>query len=130
MVKDFAEQGYDFLQSQATLPTTNDPWVYADGSNKDEFHGFLSDQAENFSFVPGISNVMSEVGDSKGVGGAIAGAVGGSVRTLKDGFEGVLEGVGRGEVDPFQMGLNAYRSELEGGKETPEFVKEFLDTLP
>ena len=131
MDKDFAEQGYKLLNAQQTLPTTSDTHVNADGSNKDNFQWGCGQAAKALFFIPGISNVLAGIGNSKGgVGGAIEGALGGAVHTVTDGVKGVFDSLKSGKINPIMMGLEAYKSELAGGTETPGIVKDIAGMLP
>lgn len=131
MVKDFAEQGYGFLNSQQTLPTTNDTHVNKDGSNKDNFQWGCGQAAKALFFIPGVSNVLAGIGNSKGgVGGAIEGALGGALHTITDGAKGVFDALKTGKINPIQMGLEVYKSELAGGTETPDIVKDIAGLIP
>lgn len=131
MVKDFAEQGYSSLGSDHQLPTTNDSHVKEDGSNKDNFQWFAGEVGKNLWFIPGVSNVLTGIGNSEGGAlGAIKGGLGGMVQTWKGAAEGVLGGLTTGKINPLSMALGAYTGALQETTAAPQVVKDIAGMLP
>ncbi len=124
MLKDFAEQGYKFL-GEHQLPTTNDTHVKADGSNKDNFQWAMGEAGKALWFVPGVSNVLTGIGNSEGgVGGVLKGAAGGVLNTWKGVAEGVLGAVTTGKVNPASLLVGAYTGALSETEAAPQIVKD------
>jgi hypothetical protein len=131
VVKDFAEQGYGSLGSDHQLPTTNDSHVKEDGSNKDNFQWFAGEAGKNLWFLPGVSNVLTGIGNSEGGAlGALKGGLGGMVQTWKGAAEGVIGGLTTGKVNPLSMALGAYTGALQETTAAPQAVKDIASMLP
>ena len=131
VVKDFAEQGYSSLGADHQLPTTNDSHVKEDGSNKDNFQWFAGEAGKNLWFLPGVSNVLTGIGNSEGGAlGAIKGGLGGMVQTWKGAAEGVIGGLTTGKVNPLSMALGAYTGALQETTAAPQAVKDIASMLP
>jgi hypothetical protein len=131
MVKDFAEQGYGALGDAHQLPTTNDSHVKADGSNKDNFQWFAGEVGKNLWFIPGVSNVLTGIGNSDGGAlGAIKGGLGGMVQTWKGAAEGIIGGLTTGKINPLSMALGAYTGALQETTAAPQAVKDIAGMLP
>ncbi len=125
MVKDFAEKGYSALGTDHQLPTTNDSHVKADGSNKDNFQWFAGEVGKNLWFIPGVSNVLTGIGNSEGgFLGAIKGAAGGVLQTWKGAAEGILGAVTKGRINPATLALGAYKGALSETEAAPQVVKD------
>lgn len=128
MVKDFAEKGYSSLGADHQLPTTSDTHVKADGSNKDNFQWFAGEVGKHTWFVPGLSNVLTGIGESEGgVGGVFKGAAEGVLNTWKGAAEGVLSAVTTGKVNPATLALGAYAGALGETEAAPEVVKDIAN---
>ncbi|WP_224246252.1 hypothetical protein [Hyalangium gracile] len=124
MVKDFAEQGYSFL-GEHQLPTTNDTHVKADGSNKDNFQWFAGEAGKHLWFLPGVSNVLTGIGNSEGgVGGVFKGAAEGVLNTWKGAAEGVVGAFTKGRVNPASLLFGAYTGALSQTEAAPQPVKD------
>jgi hypothetical protein len=131
MVKDFAEKGYASLGTDHRLPTTSDSHVKADGSNKDNFQWFAGEAGKALWFVPGVSNVLTGIGNSEGGAlGAIEGGLGGAVKTLKGAAEGVIGSLTTGKINPASALLGAYTGALNETDAAPQVVKDTLNMLP
>ncbi|WP_239470658.1 hypothetical protein [Archangium violaceum] len=131
MVKDFAEKGYASLGSEHRLPTTSDTHVKKDGSNKDNFQWFAGEAGKHLWFLPGVSNVLTGIGNSEGgVKGVIEGGLGGMVKTWKGAAEGVLGALGTGKVNPASALLGAYTGALGETDAAPQEVKDVVNMLP
>ncbi|MFY0567584.1 hypothetical protein ACN28E_27680 [Archangium lansingense] len=131
MVKDFAEKGYASLGSDHRLPTTSDTHVKKDGSNKDNFQWFAGEAGKHLWFLPGVSNVLTGIGNSEGgVKGVIEGGLGGMVKTWKGAAEGVLGALGTGKVNPASALLGAYTGALGETDAAPQEVKDLVNNLP
>jgi len=131
MVKDFAEQGYSSLGDAHQLPTTNDTHVKADGSNKDNFQWAAGEIGKNLWFIPGVSNVLTGIGNSDGGAlGAIKGGLGGMVQTWKGAAEGIIGGLTTGKINPLSMALGAYTGALQETTAAPQVVKDIAGMLP
>ncbi|MFE8600189.1 polyadenylate binding domain-containing protein [Archangium violaceum] len=131
MVKDFAEKGYASLGTDHRLPTTNDTHVKKDGSNKDNFQWFAGEAGKHLWFIPGVSNVLTGIGNSEGgVKGVIEGGLGGVVKTWKGAAEGVIGALGTGKVNPASALLGAYTGALGETEAAPQQVKDLLKMLP
>lgn len=128
MVKDFAEKGYSTLSSDHQLPTTNDSHVKADGSNKDNFQWFAGEVGKNLWFIPGVSNVLTGIGNSEGgFLGALEGAAGGVLQTWKGAAEGILGAVTKGRINPASLALGAYAGALGQTEAAPQPVKDLAN---
>ncbi|AKJ02493.1 hypothetical protein ATI61_108119 [Archangium gephyra] len=131
MVKDFAEKGYASLGSAHRLPTTSDTHVKKDGSNKDNFQWFAGEAGKHLWFLPGVSNVLTGIGNSEGgVKGVIEGGLGGMVKTWKGAAEGVIGALGTGKVNPASALLGAYTGALGETEAAPQKVKDLVNMLP
>jgi hypothetical protein len=131
MVKDFAEKGYASLGSEHRLPTTSDTHVKKDGSNKDNFQWFAGEAGKHLWFLPGVSNVLTGIGNSEGgVKGVIEGGLGGMVKTWKGAAEGVIGALGTGKVNPASALLGAYTGALAETDAAPQKVKDLVNILP
>jgi hypothetical protein len=131
MVKDFAEKGYASLGSDHRLPTTSDTHVKKDGSNKDNFQWFVGEAGKHLWFLPGVSNVLTGIGNSEGgVKGVIEGGLGGMVKTWKGAAEGVIGALGTGKVNPASALLGAYTGALAETDAAPQKVKDLVNILP
>ncbi|NOK05635.1 MULTISPECIES: hypothetical protein [Myxococcus] len=129
MVKDFAEKGYSFL-GEHQLPTTKDTHVKADGSNKDNFQWFAGEAGKRLWFLPGVSNVLTGIGNSEGgVKGVFEGAAKGYFNTLKGAAEGVLGAVGKGRVNPASMIFGGAMGALGSTEAAPQPVKDIANML-
>ncbi len=124
MVKDFAEKGYSFL-GEHQLPTTKDTHVRADGSNKDNFQWFAGEAGKHLWFLPGVSNVLTGIGNSEGgVKGVLKGAATGYLNTLKGAAEGVIGAVTTGRANPASMVLGGAMGALANTEAAPQPVKD------
>ncbi|WP_239576597.1 hypothetical protein [Archangium primigenium] len=131
MVKDFAEKGYASLGSDHRLPTTSDTHVKKDGGNKDNFQWFAGEAGKHLWFMPGVSNVLTGIGNSEGgAGGAILGGLGGVVQTWKGAAEGLIGAVGTGKINPASALLGAYTGALGQTEAAPQEVKDLVNMLP
>jgi len=131
MVKDFAEKGYASLGTDHRLPTTSDTHVKKDGSNKDNFQWFAGEAGKHLWFMPGVSNVLTGIGNSEGgAGGAILGGLGGVVQTWKGAAEGLIGAVGTGKINPASALLGAYTGALGQTEAAPQEVKDLVNMLP
>ncbi|QQR48514.1 hypothetical protein JKA73_26325 [Myxococcus xanthus] len=129
MVKDFAEKGYSFL-GEHQLPTTKDTHVKADGSNKDNFQWFAGEAGKRLWFLPGVSNVLTGIGNSEGgVKGVFEGAAKGYFNTLKGAAEGVIGAVGKGGVNPASMIFGGAMGALGSTEAAPQPVKDIANML-
>jgi hypothetical protein len=125
MVKDFAEKGYSSLGTDHQLPTTSDTHVKADGSNKDNFQWFAGEVGKHTWFIPGLSNVLTGIGESEGgFLGAVKGGAEGVLNTWKGAAEGVLSAVTTGKVNPASLALGAYAGALGETEAAPDVVKD------
>ncbi|WP_375757305.1 hypothetical protein [Corallococcus exercitus] len=123
MLKDFAEKGYSFL-GEHQLPTTKDTHVKADGSNKDNFQWAAGEAGKALWFLPGVSNVLTGVGNSEGgFKGVLEGAATGYLNTLKGVAEGVVGSVTKGRANPASMLFGAYMGALGNTEAAPQPVK-------
>ncbi|RKH71992.1 hypothetical protein D7X96_06480 [Corallococcus interemptor] len=129
MLKDFAEQGYKFLDKHQ-LPTTKDTHVKADGSNKDNFQWAMGEAGKALWFVPGLSNVLTGVGNSEGgFKGVLEGAATGYLNTLKGAAEGVIGSITKGRANPAGMLFGAYTGALANTEAAPQPVKDIASML-
>lgn len=129
MVKDFAEKGYSFL-GEHQLPTTKDTHVKADGSNKDNFQWFAGEAGKHLWFLPGVSNVLTGIGNSEGgVKGVFEGAAKGYFNTLKGAAEGVIGAIGKGRVNPASMIFGGAMGALGSTEAAPQPVKDIANML-
>jgi hypothetical protein len=125
MVKDFAEQGYKALGTDHQLPTTNDSHVKADGSNKDNFQWFAGEVGKHLWFIPGVSNVLTGIGNSEGgFKGVIEGAASGYLQTLKGAAEGIAGALTKGRINPASMVLGGVAGALANTEAAPQPVKD------
>lgn len=131
MVKDFAEKGYDSLNKDHRLPTTSDSHVKKDGSNKDNFQWFAGEVGKKLWFIPGLSNVLTGIGNSEGgFLGAVKGGLGGMVKTWKGVAEGVVGALKFGRINPASLLLGAYKGALGETEAAPKVVKDITKLLP
>ncbi|MFP2958428.1 hypothetical protein ACLEPN_11440 [Myxococcus sp. 1LA] len=129
MVKDFAEKGYSFL-GEHQLPTTKDTHVKADGSNKDNFQWFAGEAGKHLWFLPGVSNVLTGIGNSEGgVKGVFEGAAKGYLNTVKGAAEGVIGAIGTGRVNPASMIFGGAMGALANTEAAPQPVKDIASML-
>ncbi|WIG99530.1 hypothetical protein [Myxococcus sp. SDU36] len=129
MVKDFAEKGYSFL-GEHQLPTTKDTHVKADGSNKDNFQWFAGEAGKHLWFLPGVSNVLTGIGNSEGgVKGVFEGAAKGYLNTVKGAAEGVLGAVTTGRINPASMIFGGAMGALANTEAAPQPVKDIASML-
>ncbi|WP_426753769.1 hypothetical protein [Myxococcus sp. Y35] len=129
MVKDFAEKGYSFL-GEHQLPTTKDTHVKADGSNKDNFQWFAGEAGKHLWFLPGVSNVLTGIGNSEGgVKGVFEGAAKGYLNTIKGAAEGVLGAVTTGRANPASMIFGGAMGALANTEAAPQPVKDIANML-
>ncbi|MBN9683583.1 MULTISPECIES: hypothetical protein [unclassified Corallococcus] len=129
MLKDFAEKGYSFL-GEHQLPTTKDTHVKADGSNKDNFQWAAGEAGKALWFIPGVSNVLTGVGNSEGgFKGVLEGAAKGYVNTLKGAAEGVIGSITKGRANPAGMLFGAYTGALANTEAAPQPVKDIASML-
>ncbi|MGZ3386953.1 MAG: hypothetical protein ACXVB5_18840 [Isosphaeraceae bacterium] len=131
LLKDFAEQGYGALNADHQLPTTSDTHVKADGSNKDNFQWFAGEVGKKLWFIPGLSNVLTGIGNSEGgFLGALKGGLGGVLKTWKGVAEGVVGALKFGRVNPLSLALGAYKGALGETDAAPQAVKDVVNLLP
>ncbi|PTL82112.1 hypothetical protein [Vitiosangium sp. GDMCC 1.1324] len=131
LLKDFAEKGYGALKSDHQLDVTSDTHVKADGSNKDNFQWFAGEVGKKIWFIPGLSNVLTGIGNSEGgFLGAVKGGLGGVVKTWKGVAEGVFDALKFGRINPASMALGAYKGALGETEAAPEVVKDVVNMLP
>ncbi|RKH12451.1 hypothetical protein D7V97_08420 [Corallococcus sp. CA053C] len=129
MLKDFAEKGYSFL-GEHQLPTTKDTHVKADGSNKDNFQWFAGEAGKALWFLPGVSNVLTGVGNSEGgFKGVLEGAATGYLNTLKGAAEGVLGSITKGRANPASMIFGGVMGALGSTEAAPQPVKDIANLL-
>ncbi|GHG77199.1 hypothetical protein [Comamonas sp. JC664] len=129
MVKDFAEQGYSFL-GEHQLPTTKDTHVKADGSNKDNFQWFAGEAGKHLWFLPGVSNVLTGIGNSEGgVKGVFEGAAKGYLNTIKGAAEGVAGAFTKGRINPASLIFGAATGALANTEAAPQPVKDIASML-
>ncbi|MFP2932337.1 hypothetical protein ACLESO_45715 [Pyxidicoccus sp. 3LG] len=127
MVKDFAEQGYSFLGAHQ-LPTTKDTHVKADGSNKDNFQWFAGEAGKHLWFLPGVSNVLTGIGNSEGgFKGVLEGAATGYFKTLKGAAEGVIGSITTGRANPASMIFGGAMGALGSTDAAPQPVKDIAN---
>ncbi|GMU03784.1 hypothetical protein [Corallococcus caeni] len=127
ILKDFAEKGYSFL-GEHQLPTTKDTHVKADGSNKDNFQWAAGEAGKALWFVPGLSNVLTGVGNSEGgFKGVLEGAATGYLNTLKGAAEGVIGSITKGRANPAGMIFGAYMGALGNTEAAPQPVKDIAN---
>ncbi|QRK14061.1 hypothetical protein JQX13_42445 [Archangium violaceum] len=131
LLKDFAEKGYGALNAEHRLDVTSDTHVKKDGSNKDNFQWFAGEVGKKLWFIPGLSNVLTGIGDSEGgFLGALKGGFGGVLKTWKGVAEGVFGALKGGRINPFSMALGAYTGALGETKAAPKEVKDVVNLLP
>lgn len=131
LLKDFAEKGYSALNGAHQLDTTSDTHVKADGSNKDNFQWFAGEVGKKLWFIPGLSNVLTGIGNSEGgFLGAVKGGLGGMVQTWKGVAEGVLGAFKGGRLNPVSALLGAYKGALSETEAAPKVVKDIANLLP
>ncbi|AKQ66073.1 hypothetical protein A176_002985 [Myxococcus hansupus] len=129
MVKDFAEKGYSFL-GEHQLPTTKDTHVKADGSNKDNFQWFAGEAGKHLWFLPGVSNVLTGIGNSEGgVKGVFEGAAKGYLNTIKGAAEGVAGAFTKGRINPASLIFGAATGALANTEAAPQPVKDIASML-
>ncbi|MCY1032721.1 hypothetical protein OV207_14720 [Corallococcus sp. BB11-1] len=127
MVKDFAEKGYSFL-GEHQLPTTKDTHVKADGSNKDNFQWFAGEAGKALWFLPGVSNVLTGVGNSEGgFKGVLEGAATGYLNTLKGVAEGVVGSITKGRANPASILFGGAMGALGSTEAAPQPVKDIAN---
>lgn len=127
--KDFTEKGYAALKDDHRLDK-GDSHVRADGTNKDNFQWFCGEVGKKLWFIPGLSNVMTGIGDSNGgFLGALKGAAGGVLDTWKGVAEGVENSVKHGRVNPASLLFGAYTGSLSKTESAPEEVKDIAGKL-
>ncbi|RKH66171.1 hypothetical protein [Corallococcus llansteffanensis] len=127
MLKDFAEKGYSFLGDHQ-LPTTKDTHVKADGSNKDNFQWFAGEAGKALWFLPGVSNVLTGIGNSEGgFKGVLEGAATGYFNTLKGAAEGVVGSITKGRANPASMIFGGVMGALGSTEAAPQPVKDIAN---
>jgi hypothetical protein len=127
MVKDFAEQGYSFLGAHQ-LPTTKDTHVKADGSNKDNFQWFAGEAGKHLWFLPGVSNVLTGIGNSEGgFKGVLEGAATGYLNTLKGAAEGIAGSFTKGRINPASLLIGGAMGALGSTEAAPQPVKDIAN---
>ncbi|WP_338557737.1 hypothetical protein [Erwinia sp. E_sp_B04_7] len=112
IVKDVAEQGLDkMFPKDGKLTQTNDEMVNMNGTNKSGFQGICLKVGRALAFIPGLSNVLMGMGKSESTNpwDVIKGGIEGGVKTAVDAIKGVVEGLGKGRLNPVQMLLSAYK---------------------
>jgi hypothetical protein len=88
--------------------------------NKEGLAGAAGEVGKALWMVPGLSNVMTGIGESDGsAGGMIKGGVGGAVDTAKGAAVGLIGGGG----NPAAMAAGAYAGALSETKAAPEGVR-------
>ncbi|QVX14697.1 hypothetical protein DB356_08245 [Pseudomonas congelans] len=124
--KDFTEKGYGALKDDHRLDKTNDTHVKADGSTKNDLPWAAGEAGKALWFIPGLSRVLTGVGDSDGsLGGMIKGGIEGGVETAVD----ALEGIARGGKNPATALFGAYTGALAGNEAAPEEVRKVAGML-
>ncbi len=124
--KDFTENGYGALKDDHRLDKTNDTHVKADGSTKNNLNWAAGEAGKALWFIPGLSRVLTGVGDSDGsLGGMIKGGIEGGVETAVDALEGM---VGSGK-NPASALFGAYTGALAGNEAAPEEVRKVAGML-
>lgn len=84
------DQNTNDILSNPNLARTKDSHVKKNGTNMDNFQWGCKEAGKALFFIPGLSNVLTGIGNSEGgVGGAIKGAFGGVVKTWKNDAEGL-----------------------------------------
>jgi len=92
------------------------------------FQWFAGEVGKNLWFIPGLSNVMTGIGNSEGgFLGALEGAAGGVLQTWKGAAEGVLDSVKTGRINPVSLGLGAYTGALGQTEAAPQAVKDLAN---
>ncbi|WP_236275242.1 hypothetical protein [Pseudomonas congelans] len=102
------------------MDKTKDTHVKEDGSNRDNLPWAAGEAGKALWMVPGVSNVLTGIGDSDGsVGGMIKGGVEGAANTAKGALEGIVGSGG----NPAAMLVGAYTGALSETKAAPEEVR-------
>ena len=112
IVKDVAEQGLDkMFPKDGKLTQTKDEMVNLNGTNKSGFQGICLKLGRALAFIPGLSNFLTGMGKSESTNPweVLKGGVVGAAKTAFDALKGVVEGLGKGRLNPFQMLLSAYK---------------------
>lgn len=112
IVKDVAEQGLDkMFPKDGKLTQTNDEMVNLNGTTKSGFQGLCLKVGRALAFIPGLSNFLTGMGRSESTNPweVLKGGVVGAAKTAFDALKGVVEGLGKGRLNPIQMLLSAYK---------------------
>ncbi|WLS79822.1 hypothetical protein Q3V30_04770 [Erwinia pyri] len=112
IVKDVAEQGLDkMFPKDGRLTQTKDEMVNLNGTNKSGFQGLCLKVGRALAFIPGLSNFLTGMGRSESTNPweVLKGGVVGAAKTAFDALKGVVEGLGKGRLNPIQMLLSAYK---------------------
>ncbi|MEM6052921.1 hypothetical protein AAH450_20420 [Erwinia sp. P7711] len=112
IVKDVAEQGLDkMFPKDGKLTQTNDEMVNLNGTTKSGFQGICLKVGRALAFIPGLSNFLTGMGRSESTNPweVLKGGVVGAAKTAFDALKGVVEGLGKGRLNPIQMLLSAYK---------------------
>lgn len=114
VLKDFAEKGWEYLEGLKGLPKTKDSHVRMDGTNKDDFQWFLGEVGKKIFFIPGLSNVLQGIGESKnGIGGMFLGGLSAVLKTWEGAASGIVDGLKKGRINPASVLASAYMGALE-----------------
>jgi polyhydroxyalkanoate synthesis regulator phasin len=106
--------------------------VLAPGNTRFEtkVKGFLGAVGKSLWFIPGLSNVLTGIGNSGGgFLGALKGAAHGVVNTWKGVAEGVMDSIKRGRINPASLLFGAYTGALSETEAAPQPVKDVAGML-
>ncbi|RMP20509.1 hypothetical protein ALQ27_01237, partial [Pseudomonas syringae pv. delphinii] len=128
--KDFVEKGYSALKGDHRLDKTSDSHVRADGSNKDNVQAFAGELGKKLWPLPGISNVLVAVGESKGgLAGAVKAGAGAAIETSIAAAEGATDAIKRGRINPASVAFQAAAGAMSESQAAPDAVKTIAGLL-
>ncbi|MCF7530716.1 hypothetical protein [Pseudomonas petrae] len=121
-----AAGGHSAAGGDSARTQTRDAPVAEKGSDKSGLTSAAGEVGKALWMVPGLSNVLTGIGDSDGsIGGMIKGGVEGAVDTAKGAAEGMIRGGG----NPAAMLAGAYAGALSESKAAPEEVRNIAGML-
>ena len=109
---------------------TSDTHVKANGTNMDNFQWGCKQAGKYLFFLPGLSNVLTGIGNSEGgFGGVLKGAFQGVAQTWKNDIEGLANSLKGGKFNPASAMLGMFTANLKNEEQAPDIVRKIAGMI-